>query len=434
MHPHHQQLQQLKIILKRLQQYYGASAKFSRKLRGISEQTSNSNIRNLHNKILDGTINFTRTFHGYLEQALTIAQDILYIYEPQNIHITDKADWIYLDYNQIRKFMLHEIRLSLERLPSIQAQEEKRHTTQLLMRFHNDQQLIKKIQPQLTASLDFNIQANRYTLINPPAIRYHKTWDKCIIAFPSGHTATAALVFYLNQVFQLRWTIKYDITHSVYLQKAVTKDDIYPHFLILADSLAIDLLKKPKKRLYHVLGYLWQNEITVLGNKTTLERRSAFQSLLGDVYYNLSYPNSGAHLLFRHYQQQKHINSTIQPAHSSYEKALDVLQSDPQNFVITNDTQARLYEGLSGIQRVAGLSYFTDNLILFNNDYFLQFKSKKTLVLQELKQLINHTLFRLQWADQAFLEKLIHLMMNDQQFMEHYLISKSIKLVPGTNQ
>lgn len=422
------QFNQLKTILKRFAQHRGAGAQFSRQLWQLQHNEKGKAPRNLHLKILDGTITFTKKWSDYLGDALRIAQQILHQYEPQNIHITNQVDWIYLTVQEIKQFMVDEIKLSLERLPSPHPKEEQRHTAQLLARFQHEASLIKKIQPQLTASAIYTLPDFRQAFTKSPVIQNYKALQNLRVAFPTGHTATAAVILTLNSLFKLNWTLQYDITHSVYLQRSLAQENIHPHLLILADSLAVDLLRVSKQRKYHVLGYLWQNEITVLGSESKKKTIPLFTELYGDVYYNLSYPNSGAHLLFGHYKQQRQINTTINPQHSSYEKALDVLTSDPQNYIITNDTQARLYEALPGIQRLPALSYFTDNLILFNDDFFNRFKSKKGIILKELKQLIYYVLYRLQWMDEQHLENLASQMMADQEFLFHYLISKSIKL------
>lgn len=422
------QYEQLKHIIRRLLKHRGAATLFSQRLWQLQGKSKHTAPRNLHNKILDGTIDFTKKWSDYLGDALGIAQQVLHQFEPQNIHITDQADWIYLTMPEIKQFMLEEIRLSLERLPSLHPKEEQRHTAQLLLRFQHETKLVRKIQPQLTTPLDFQVSRFRHFLSTQPTVQYRKALQKLRVAFPTGHTATATVVIYLNYLFQLDWVLQYDITHSVYLKRSMADEKIMPNLVIMADSLAVDLLNIPKQRMYHVLGYLWQNEITVLRNTLKNGAKSKQQTLYGDVYYNLSYPNSGADLLFNHYKQHQQINATIQPQHSCYEKALDVLSSDPHNFIITNDTQARLYEALPGIQRIPSLSYFTDNLILLNDNYFARFKSRKSDILRELKFLIYYVLYRLQWMDEQSLERLVSQMMADQTFLFHYLISKSIKL------
>ncbi|EAY29466.1 hypothetical protein [Microscilla marina] len=422
------QYTQLKDIIQRLLKHRRAATIFSQQLWQLQGKSKHTAPRNLHNKILDGTIDFTKRWSDYLEDALGIAQKVLHQFEPQNIHITDQADWIYLTIAEIKQFMIEEIRLSLERLPSPHPKEEQRHTAQLLTRFQHEKKLVRKVQPQLTAPLGFQIPHFRSLLGKQTTIQHRNALQNLRVAFPTGHTATAAVVLTLNSLFRLNWMLQYDITHSVYLQRSMANEKIIPHLVILADSLALGLFNIPKQRIYQVLGYLWQNEITVLKNTSGTNTKNEQQALYGDVYYNLSYPNSGADLLFNHYKQHQQINATIQPQHSSYEKALDVLSSDPYNFIITNDTQARLYEALPSIQRIPALSYFTDNLILFNDNYFARFKSRKSDVLRELKSLIYYVLYRLQWMDEQSLERLVSQMMADQTFLFHYLISKSIKL------
>lgn len=425
-----QEYAKLQRLLKRLQYHYGASSKFNRNYYDFLGRNPYEAPNNLHNNIIAGYYNFTGAWQSNLGKAIEIAQQVLHQYEPQNIHITQQADWVELSQQQVKEFMLNDIRLSLERLPSTHPKEEKRNTENLIFRFRHEEKLLKKIYQSLTTHLSLPIVGQVFKENIITSANQKKVWERMTISFPTGHTATAALFFYLTLKHELNWSLDYNNTHSVYLQKAIKENTVLPEILVLADSLTLSLLKEPKLRVYKTLGHLWRNEITVLGTNPLASIKEQFKPLRGDIYYNLSYHDSGAHLLFQHYQENKQINQTLKAQHTNYEKALEILQTSPKNFVITNDTQARLYESFSSIHRIPMLSYFTDNLILYKEPFFSGHKREKNNLLQGLRIMIYQALHHLQWSDDSLLEELIIHMMNDKNFLFPYLLSKSIKLQP----
>lgn len=424
-------LENLKKSLLKMKSLRGAHAAFIRKF----NSSTNLNYRqSFITKIINGQVTFKKSLH--LDKALEIAQNTLQKYLRGQIEFKDKVDWIFLSREQLKDFITKEILSYINGYNSFFLWQEKKYLYELLAKYHlYDANFSIVINQKFKQFLDYSFPDYKAingfkTKITTSIIRLLNTLS---IAFPAGHTATASVLFYLKKYYNINWKIDYKTTHSIYLKNSIKKQDISPDILIIADSLAFELFHNTFVfNNYHPFMFLWQNNMVILGKNT--RKKIKINQFKGDFFFNQSYL-SGAVLLFENLKRSKILNSTLKGQHNFYEKTLEILlggDKNDQNFVITNTSQARLYNSIKDII-ILPSAYFsctTDNIIFFNNQSFRHLSnSYKITIIKAIKYLFFEVIYQLHPMSNFNVDEIVNDMIDDGDFLDNYLESKSIKLI-----
>lgn len=424
-------LERLKQSLLKMKQLRGSHAAF---IREFNNSTNLNYRQSFIAKIINGQVTFKKSLH--LDKALGIAQKVLQKYLKGQIEFKNKVDWFFLSKTQLREFITKEILSYTNGYNSFFSWQEKKNLYELLAKYQLYDSNFSIVTNQMFRQFfdysfpDIKTINDFKTKITPSTIQLLNTLS---IAFPAGHTATAAILFYLKKYYNINWEINYKTTHSVYLKDAIKKQDISPDILIIADSLAFELFHNSFGfKNFCPFMFLWQNDMVILGKKTS--KKIEINQFKGDFFLKKSYL-SGAVLLFENLKRSKVLNNTLQGQHNFYEKTLEILlggDKSDQNFVITNTTQARLYNNIKDII-VLPSAYFsctTDNIVFFNNQSFKHLtNSYKTTIIKAIKYLFFEAIYQLHPMSHSNLNEIIDDMIEDKEFLDNYLKSKSIKLI-----
>lgn len=424
-------LETLKQSLLKMKNLRGAHASF---IREFNRATSLNYNQSLVASIINGKVTFERSLN--LDKALEIAQNTLNSRLKGQIEFKDKVDWIFLSREQLKDFITKEILSYTNGYNSFFSWQEKKYLYELLAKYQlYDANFSIVINQKFKQFLDYSFSDSKAmngfkAKITPSIIQLLNTLS---IAFPAGHTATAAVLFYLKKHYNINWKIDYKTTHSIYLKNSIKKQDISPDILIIADSLAFELFHNTFAfKNFCPFMFLWQNDMVILGKNTS--KKITTNNFKGDFFFNQSYL-SGAVLLFENLKRSKVLNNTLQGQHNFYEKTLEILlggDKNDQNFVITNTTQARLYSSIKDII-ILPSAYFsctTDNIVFFNNQSFKHLTTGyKTTIIKAIKYLFFEVIYQLHPMSDFNLNEIVNDMMGDKEFLDNYLESKSIKLI-----
>ena len=425
------QLEELRYLVKKL-----ISMRLGKKfVDELNKKTGKQWPHNFATRIKSGRILFQRDLSQYLGYALEIARGLMKKYEKQYpVDLSDQeVHWVLMSRAQVKEFMTEETRDFLYRFNLFFKKQEINNIHNFFSRYEHRATEITDIKTILGESAEYsfnNIKELQNWSIEPGIL--HEI-EKLTIAFPAGHTATAVLFFYISHFKKVNWSLNYQFTHSVYLQRQMIAKTFIPEIAVIADTLAIELVNNSAYfKKFHALGYLWHNRIVALTSAHTPMNRQ--YPLKGDFYMNLS-NNSGAEFAFSSYQRRGFINKTIKGKHNSYEKSLGkILEKNNFNYVVTNDSQSQLYmliNDLRGnIRQIDGFSFPTENIILYNDNYFSSYDfTRKQKILLTIKSIILNAIDDLRRINFWDIEKIIELIMHNEEFLQGYLKAKNIKII-----